>query len=426
LRNLLSQARAGDVRLEPEADIANMHCHTFYSFNAYGHSPTSLVWLAKKRGFGLLGLVDFDVLDGVDEFLDACETASARGSAAVETRVYVPEFSTREINSPGEPGIAYHMGIGFTSGRVPAEVRPILDAMRERAEQRNRAMLDKINAHLAPVQVDYARDVLPLTPAGNATERHMLVAFLRAAEARYQGDALVQFWSARLDTPAAKVAAIVADAPALSNLVRAKLMKKGGVGYAQPNPANFPTVEAFHQLIIACGALPCATWLDGLSAGEQAEPELLAVLIDKGAAAMNIIPDRNWNIADPGQRQAKVEQLRQVTRLAAELDLPLHVGTEMNAFGNKLIDDFDAPEMAPHRQAFMDGAFFIYGHVMLQRALGLGYQSAWARAHLPTRAARNAFYLKVGRLTPPGPAGLAKLKRLPPDMSPADLLVACA
>ncbi len=28
--------------------VANMHCHTFFSFNAYGHSPTSLAWLGRQ------------------------------------------------------------------------------------------------------------------------------------------------------------------------------------------------------------------------------------------------------------------------------------------------------------------------------------------------------------------------------------------
>ena len=52
----------------------------------------------------------------------------------------------------------------------------------------------------------------------------------------------------------------------------------------------------------------------------------------------------------------------------------------MNSPGNKLVDDFDAPELAPMRQAFLDGAHFIYGHTVMQRTLGLGYQSAWAQA----------------------------------------------
>ena len=100
----------------------------------------------------------------------------------METRVYIPEFATREINSPGEPGIFYLMGIGFASSQAPAEAAAILADMRQRAEERNRAMVDKLNAYLAPVSIDYDRDVLPLTPPGNATERHMLVAYDAAAQ----------------------------------------------------------------------------------------------------------------------------------------------------------------------------------------------------------------------------------------------------
>jgi hypothetical protein len=199
-------------------------------------------------------------------------------------------------------------------------------------------------------------------------------------------------------------------------------MKRGGVGYAQPGPDTFPSLEEVNRLIVACGALPCATWLDGTSAGEQAEEELLGLLISKGVVALNIVPDRNWNLPDPEKRRAMVQMLYEVVALCAKLDLPLNIGTEMNAPGQKLVDDFEAPELAPVRQAFLDGADFIYGHTVLQRALGLGYQSEWARTHFPARRERNAFYTQAGCLAVPGHPGLARLKSLTPDFSPAALL----
>jgi hypothetical protein len=94
----------------------------------------------------------------------------------------------------------------------------------------------------------------------------------------------------------------------------------------------------------------------------------------------------------------------------------------MNSFGQKLVDDFDAPELAPVRQAFLDGAHFIYGHTVLQRALGLGYQSNWARVHLPSRRERNDFYTRVGYQVPPGKTSMARLKQFDLSMSPADIL----
>jgi len=92
----------------------------------------------------------------------------------------------------------------------------------------------------------------------------------------------------------------------------------------------------------------------------------------------------------------------------------------MNSYGQRLVDDFDAPELEPLRDSFMDGAYTIYGHTALARWAGLGYQSAWAQAHLPTRRARNAFYRQVGRALEPGSSGA----RLPFDdgWTPGDIL----
>jgi len=410
LQSLLRLAQQGQIELPPAQNVANMHCHTFFSFNGYGHSPTSLAWLARKKGFKLIGIVDFDVLDAVDEFLSACDMVGVRASAGIETRVYVPQFASREINSPGEPGVAYHMGIGFTRRAVPHDVAPILESMRQRAAERNQGVLERVNAHLEPLTIDYKNDVLPLTPKGNATERHMLAAYLAAAEREIANP--VPFWAGKLNLPAEQVAGLMENAPKFQDTMRAKLMKRGGVGYVQPSPHTFPTVAEFHQFVEACGALPCAAWLDGTTAGEQAMPELLELLIDNGAVALNIIPDRNWNIADPDVKRVKLENLYQVVELAQQLDLPLNIGTEMNAFGQKLVDDFTAPELSPLRDVFMDGAYFIYGHTVAERALGLGYQSAWAKMRLPSRRERNAFYTKLGQQVEPGPVNAAAVKQL--------------
>ena len=148
-------------------------------------------------------------------------------------------------------------------------------------------------------------------------------------------------------------------------------------------------------------------------------------MIGKGAVALNIIPDRNWNISDPETRRFKVQKLYEVVQLAEQLALPLNVGTEMNSFGQKLVDDFSAPELAPVRKAFMDGAHFIYGHTALQRALGLGYQSEWAQMHLPSRRERNEFYTKVGYQVKPERASLNRLKQFDPTMSPGEILANC-
>lgn len=423
-RGRRTTALAGLLARQPQApepaEVANLHCHTFFSFNAYGYSPAALAWLARERGIKLLGIVDFDVLDAVDEFLDACDQAEVRGSAGIESRVFIPEFADREINSPGEPGVYYHMGIGFAGGPLTVEATAILGELREQSAQRNRALVARVNAYLAPVGVDYAADVLPLTPAGNATERHIVVAYIEAA--KRMTDDPAAFWSNRLGMERAAVEKAMADSAGFQNTVRNKLMKKGGPGYVQPGHDTFPPVEKLNDLTVACGALPCAAWLDGLSPGEQAIEELMALLVAKGIVALNIVPDRNWNLTDPAAAALKQRKLYEVVELAQALDLPLNVGTEMNSFGQKIVDDFDAPALAPVRSAFLDGAYFVYGHTALARSHGLGYQSAWAGSYLPTRRQRNQFYTQLGKLVPPGSTGRQRLLSVQPDMEPAQIL----
>jgi hypothetical protein len=150
--------------------------------------------------------------------------------------------------------------------------------------------------------------------------------------------------------------------------------------------------------------------------------ELLTLLVGQGVAALNIVPERNWNFADPAVAAAKQAKLYEVVALARALDLPLNIGTEMNSFGQPLVDNFAAPALAPVREAFLDGAYFIYGHTLLERWLALGYPSDWAAAYLPTRASRNRFYTAVGRCTPPGAPGRSRLASLHAAMTPAEIL----
>lgn len=407
----------------PAAEVANMHCHTFFSFNAYSYSPTALAWLGRQRGYALMGIVDFDVLDGVDEWLQACDLTGVRGSAGIETRVYLPEFDQYEMNSPGEPGVLYHMGIGFTTTQVKPEAQTLLRELRGQSATRNMALVERVNSYLHPVTIDYVEDVLPLTPAGNATERHIVVAYLLAAARHFPADAdLARFWADCLLMTPAQVTAAMQNMAGFQNLVRSKLMKKGGVGYVAPGHDTFPPIDKLTAMILACDALPCAAWLDGTTSGEERIEDLLDLLIRKGAVALNIVPDRNWDITDPATRDLKVGKLYAVVELARQLDLPLNIGTEMNSFGQKLVDDFAAAALQPVRRDFVDGAYFVYGHTVLQRHTGLGYQSAWAATHLPTRRSRNNFYTRVGRAVPAGEAGQTLLRGVSDSMTPADLL----
>ena len=418
LLTLIDMAEHRRIRFPEPRDRVNLHCHTFFSYNGYGYSPTYFAWKARREGLRVAGVVDFDVLDAADEFLDACATLGLRGCAGLETRVFVPEFSSREINSPGEPGISYHMGAGFTSGTV--ENAELLGSFKAIAQARTQGVASRVNAYLGRAAVDYKRDVLPLTPMGNATERHLCMAYdTKAREVFPNEDERAVFWAGKLGTSPDKIKPILDNGPALQSLIRAKTMKAGGVGYVKAAASDFPSADSVNAFVLANGAVPVLTWLDGLSEGERAIEELLDVMKAGGVAAVNIIPDRNWNIKDPGLKKKKVDRLHAFARLAESRGLPIVVGTEMNAPGQRFVDDFDAPELAPLVPLFLEGAHIMYAHTLLQAKAGMGYLSDWAKENFDTVEDKNAFFKRVGETVEPGAA--AGLDSVTPDMAPRDI-----
>ena len=134
LSALCEKVRSCDITLpEPGTDV-NLHCHTFFSYNTYGYSPSKFAWLARRRGLAFAGVVDFDVLDALEEFLEAAKELGLKGCAGLESRVFVPEFSDRVINSPGEPGISYHMGVGFPTSRLQGKLQDVREAVEDRLD----------------------------------------------------------------------------------------------------------------------------------------------------------------------------------------------------------------------------------------------------------------------------------------------------
>ena len=423
LAALVEQVAQGEIELPTPRPIVNLHCHTSCSYNGYGYSPSYIVWKARCQGLCMAGCVDFDVLDAVDEFLAAADAVGLRACAGMETRVFVREFETRVINSPGEPGIAYHMGMGFTSSQVPDT--DLLAELKTIAQDRNRAVLARLNPALEPVAIDYDRDVLPLTPYGNATERHLCAAYDHKARELYPGDdAQAAFWAAKLGVELERVQAVLDDPPGRQALIRSKTMKAGGVGYVQAAGPDFPALDRVNALVLEAGAIPTMAWLDGLSQGEQAIDELLDVMLEAGAAAVNIIPDRSWNVADAELKKVKVAKLYEFVDLAQAHDLPIVVGTEMNARGQPFVDDFAAPEMHRVTPAFLDGAYIMYAHTLLQTAAGMGYLSGWARRQFSAAKAKNAFFRQVGKTLEPKDRG--RLGGLSDTATPKDVLARLA
>lgn len=326
----------------------NMHCHSFYSYNGYGYSPSMLVSIAKELNWRGIMLVDFDVLDGVDEFLAAAGFLGVKAAAGMETRVFVPEFADKEINSPGEPGIAYHLGCGFPSSAVPEAQKAFAANLRARAAGRTRTLVEKVNTLLTEIAIDFDSVAREFTPAGNVTERHVCCAYRNAAEKKFSGNELAAYWQE-------KIGSFESDPVKMEALIRAKTMKSGGVGYVKADPESFPTLEEMNKFTRACGAVPTLAWLNGLSAGENDVEALLDLHQKYGAGAATLIPDRNWRASDPAKSAALVAELDRFVAACNARNLPLLAGTEMNAPGQLLNDDYSMEQLVKHLDSFCAG-----------------------------------------------------------------------
>ena len=104
-------------QLDPSAPTGKLQSarpQLFFPITPSAFRPSAIAWLAKREGIQLMGIIDFDTLEGTEEFLWACEQLNVRGTVSLETRIYLPEFADRVITSMGQLGVALlHSFPGF-------------------------------------------------------------------------------------------------------------------------------------------------------------------------------------------------------------------------------------------------------------------------------------------------------------------------
>ncbi|MBI2440685.1 MAG: hypothetical protein HYV35_04860 [Lentisphaerae bacterium] len=396
----------------------NLHIHSFFSYNAKGYSPSRIAWEARRQGLYAVGLCDFDVLDGLEEFLAAGLTLGLRTTVNLETRAFLPEYAQVEINSPGEPGVVYIMGAGFARP-PPANTgaATTLARYRQQAAERNSALVARINARLPEIAVDYEMEVKPLSPGLCPTERHIVRAYREKANATFRKTAArLDFWARLMKAKPSEVAAWEKDVPVIEEKIRAALVKRGGLGYEQPSARMFPPVKDFIAWVRECHALPMVTWLDGMAPGEANALELLECLRAQGCCALNIIPERNHHIDDHDLRKIKLRKLAEIVAAAEKLQLPINIGTEMNKDGQPFVDDTGVEALKPYQAVFLRGARLMVGQTLLTRYADFSYVGSAAESEFGNELRRkNAFFEAVGRLRPCTKAIAAQLSAMGPE-----------
>ena len=176
----------------------NNHIHTTYSFSPY--SPTAAVYAARMEGLCTAGIIDHDSISGAREFLEAAELIQMPVTIGMECRASMDgtALEGRRTNNPDQVGVSY-MTIQSVPHDKIDEVNAFFAPYREARHRRNRAMVEKINALLDGIALDYDRDVLPLSEAkenGGVTERHLMYALAKKmVEKAGKGQPMVDYLS---------------------------------------------------------------------------------------------------------------------------------------------------------------------------------------------------------------------------------------
>ena len=158
-------------------EYINNHIHTTYSFSPY--SPTAAVYAARMEGLCTAGIIDHDSISGAREFLEAAEMIGIPVTIGMEARISMDgtRLEGRRTNNPDQVGVSYMTIQGVPHDKIDT-LTEFFKPYQAARHERNRKMIVRIN-ELVGVELDYDRDVLPLSQAadnGGVTERHLMYA----------------------------------------------------------------------------------------------------------------------------------------------------------------------------------------------------------------------------------------------------------
>ncbi|MDD2486172.1 MAG: hypothetical protein PHD91_03820 [bacterium] len=390
LKLLHDEAEAGNIRPAPSRGGINTHVHTSASFSVF-RSPGEAAWQAFMNGVMVFGINDHYTIAGHKEFAEACNLLGIKALFSIEALALdeAAQAVGRRFNDPNNPGRIYLSGKGVVKDLKPgSREEALLSGMRQSLERRNRLMVEKVSSILSEadpnIHLDFD-DVLLLTPAGNATERHIAQAVETAIEGRFGSESeTAAFLSSLADVPEADIPTAGARR---QNFIRDRLLKSGRPAFVPESPDAFISLDDMVLLFRGYGAIPAYPVLGNPNTeGESDLRALFEEMKSRGIFAVEVIPNRNDR-----------ERLEQIVRAAAAAAMPVFNGTEHNTRDTQpLLDKFALdPEF---KGIFARGAAVLLAHQHLSRERGVGYLDANGRPSVDGDPAKTmAHFEEVGR-----------------------------
>ena len=404
-RELKAALDRGDLPRVARLGECDNHIHSQFSFSPY--SPTTIAWKAYQVGLDTCGIVDHESVAGCLEFRQACELFGIAPTLGFEIRLNWDgtPLEGKKFNNPDQLSVGYFPVHGVPLRALDA-VEAFLKPIRAAREQRNRQMVKRIDAVLAPhgMALDFDRDVVPVSrweQAGSITERHLLYATaLKLIEHCGRGERLLAFLADGLSLPVPeKAKAFLSDVDSpiyafdLTNVLKGYFSE---LMYVPATHDETPAVAEAIPFLNGLGCVPTYTYLGDVRVSsvtgdkktQKFEDDILDDMFEclyaYGMRAFSYAPTRN----DPDQ----VARVRALCRRYGMLEI---CGEDINQPRQSFICKQNSEA---DRRFFNDSTWALIGHERLADGdLSQSIISPETQGRLPDLDARIAAYGKIGR-----------------------------
>lgn len=280
----------------------NNHIHTPYSFSAFS-SVEEAVTLAAKEDVKILGINDFYVTDGYEEFISQCTAKGIFPLLNIELIGIGREEQDAgiRVNDPNNPGRTYISGksLAFRS-ILPQKQQLKMAGVLDESNRQVSEMIDLLNRWLNSLETGIelsvgetmktlARDLL--------RERHVAKMIRLKVEEKAENDKdylalLTKIYGGSAPEKERE------DRAGTEDELRARLLKSGSPAFVPEDAKAFLPLEEITEIITLAGGIPTYPMLlDGaggrITGFEDGKEQLLQKLREWGFISVELIPHRN-------------------------------------------------------------------------------------------------------------------------------------
>ncbi len=279
----------------------NGHIHTPFSFSAFTDIEQAFC-MAKEEGVDILGINDFFVTDGYEEFACLASEYTIFPLFNIEFigLLRKAEEQKHKVNDPKNPGRTYFSGKGLDYPvSLPDNFLNTLNQVKLKSQDHVRMMIEKANKHLASISdiiISY-QEIKETLAKELVRERHIAQAIRIKAMQKYKDNETLKAFLEKLysGTPSGVDVENQAD---LENEIRSVILKRGGAAFVPEDPQTFMDIEEIVEIVLNAGGIPCYPVLLDDPEGNFTDfegnwEELHKELTEKNIGCIELIPGRN-------------------------------------------------------------------------------------------------------------------------------------